>query len=236
MSRRRARLRRDGRGVYATSARTRGSTYLRPSYLKTRFQVQIQDQASLRDPQCQPQTSPPSTPLLPHLTPPSPPASRATDTSYASRQTTSPTVNPAAPAPSGSALAARRHPRKSWTLRFRSRPRRPHPDDGGCSPPSRSMVDRTAAAMRVPFLSNSRWSSGMHGHTNAEAEAAAMRVPPPQVLVLITTIPWQESSLYRPPGWVQVLTALRDGPSRSTGRSGGRGRGNRDGDGNGRAS
>ena len=73
-----------------------------------------------------------------------------TDMGYASRQTTSPTVNPAALATSESALAARRHPRKSWTLRSRSRPRRPHPDDGGCSPPSRSMVDRTAAAMRVP--------------------------------------------------------------------------------------
>ena len=57
----------------------------------------------------------------------------------------------------------------------------------------------------------------MPGHTNADA--AAMRVPPPQVLVLITTIPWQESSLYRPPGWVQVLTALRDDPPRLTGRS-----------------
>ena len=52
----------------------------------------------------------------------------------------------------------------------------------------------------------------MHGHTNAETEADAMRVPPPQILVLITTIPCQESSLYHPPGWVQVLAALRDDP------------------------
>ena len=55
----------------------------------------------------------------------------------------------------------------------------------------------------------------MHGHTNADA----MRVPPPQVLVLITTIPWQDSSLYRPPGWVQVPAALRDDAPLSTGRS-----------------
>ena len=61
----------------------------------------------------------------------------------------------------------------------------------------------------------------MRGHTNAEAEAEAeaMRVPPPQVLVLITTIPWQDSSLYRPPGWVQVPAALRDDAPLSTGRS-----------------
>ncbi|PIL24405.1 hypothetical protein GSI_14159 [Ganoderma sinense ZZ0214-1] len=68
---------------------------------------------------------------------------------------------------------------------------------------------------------DSSWSSGLHEN------ATATRVPPPEVL--IATIPWRESSLYHPPGWVQVPAALRDTPrshgyGSSSGRSRGRGR------------
>ncbi|KAM5538074.1 hypothetical protein V8D89_008271 [Ganoderma adspersum] len=146
-----------------------------------------------------------------------------TDTSHASLRTTSPTVNPAAPAPSEFAPAA--------TL---ANPRHinPVPDPVDHTPMIADAHSPAAQWWTEPLPpcaspsqnSDSRWSPGMHGHTNADADA--MRVPPPEVLV--TTIPWEESSLYHPPGWIRVPAALRDDPPRSTGRSRGpsRDRGN----------